>query len=356
MKLRHRGFSLVELSVTLAIVGVVGLLLWRLLPVARDAAQGALPAEQLRQAQSAIEGFVTLNHRLPCPADDASGQENCAGGAAGRTPWRTLGLSRAYGNLRYGVYRSGGGDLAQAQARQTPLLPPGYSATVVNGLDFCVNLKVLARSASGAGLTAAGLDAAYALAHPGVNGAFEGLNVTGFDLPGKAATSNYDDSVAAAGMSELSGRLGCPGVLAMANVAARSAYASYDIHRGAQLFVDYRTFAYATKVANTKFAGANLGIATLGLVSATAKVVSAVAVAANSLGVGIGTVLAAVYGIGGAVAVEVIAGAQLGLAVVGEAKALAQMNASSALANQTAVDLVQAGANAVAIDNKGFNQ
>ena len=133
MKRLNKGFSLVELSVAMVALGIVLLAAmgyWQ-----RSAGQRVAVAQQTVQQQShdALLGFVHANFRLPCPAVDAGGLENCAiaGGFVrhvGMVPWRTLGLPRPEaGRLRYAVYREFAGnapddrDLATARDRMNPL-------------------------------------------------------------------------------------------------------------------------------------------------------------------------------------------------------------------------------------------
>ena len=136
-----RGFSLVELSISLAISSALGIAAWQLLVVNRNAVS-ALPAtEQLLQTSAAIEGFTLNKHRLPCPASDADGRENCAGASIGLLAWRDLGLPQAYSVMRYGAYRTASHDLTQALARYAPNLPSGFVITGINGLDLCTGLR-----------------------------------------------------------------------------------------------------------------------------------------------------------------------------------------------------------------------
>jgi prepilin-type N-terminal cleavage/methylation domain-containing protein len=115
MRAAQRGFTLVEMGVTLAIVGILLTGLIMTLSAQQDASREAETRRFLAQAREALYGFAMANGRLPCPAaaNIASGVANagieraptaagCTGGAAGLTgvlPWATLGLSEtdAYG-------------------------------------------------------------------------------------------------------------------------------------------------------------------------------------------------------------------------------------------------------------------
>ena len=348
---------MVELSVSLAVMGVMGLVAWRMLPLSRDVAQGQPVVLQLAQAQAAVDGFVLRRHRLPCPDTNGDGLENCTPIVSrGQLAWRDLGLNQGFAQLRYGVYRVGSNDLAQALARQMPLLPPPISANVINGLDLCVALRAAVTTPGVvSGLTAGGVDAAYALAHPGPDGQFQGLNVPAFDLPGRALSHDYDDTVVATGLTELSGRLSCPTRLGEANAAARAAFAAFDLDRNAQQFMEFRSFVYQVRITSKNFAAANEALAILDLAIATAGAVTAIAVAANSVGVGAGVVVAAAIPVVASAAALTAASVSLALAITAEAKAKAQSEGSITLRTQAAIALTQAATAAVMVDGRGIN-
>lgn len=128
MKRLQRGFSLVELSVALLALGIVllgAVVLWQLSERQRVSTRQMDTQVQVREA---VIGFVHANFRMPCPALDTLGTENCGAGQVGYVPWRTLGLPRPEaGQLRYGVYRQASTtahedrDLAVLKDRMNPL-------------------------------------------------------------------------------------------------------------------------------------------------------------------------------------------------------------------------------------------
>lgn len=111
MKKNISGFSLVEMSIVLAIIA---LLLGGLLPTLsaqRESQRISETRKQLDEIQQALIGYAIINGRLPCPADPTitTGQTGagverappCTGGnSTGVLPWATLGVNEtdAWGN------------------------------------------------------------------------------------------------------------------------------------------------------------------------------------------------------------------------------------------------------------------
>lgn len=251
----QHGFSLLELSVSIAISAIIGLLVWNFLAVSSSLSGGNAAEQSLLQAQDALEGFAQANFRLPCPATSAGGAEDCSSGAtSGWLPERTLGLS-GINPLHYGVAAG----LMTASNRYTPNLPPvpassdatrnssGYTSPVtntangytspVNGLDLCY--AILKQTT---GISAGGVTSAYVLADAGANHTFDGSDANGFALPGTPLTPTFDDHLLASGRTELFTRLGCPSRLDAADAAARAAYAAYDLARLSIIYHTYRLF------------------------------------------------------------------------------------------------------------------
>src|SRR5688572_15259529 len=103
-RLPSRGFSLVELAVVLAVVGLLlGSLMYTLQAQTEQRAREETQ-RRLEQAREALLGYAVANGRLPCPAsaasagiesDNPSGSNICTNPYDGFLPSVTLGFGPA---------------------------------------------------------------------------------------------------------------------------------------------------------------------------------------------------------------------------------------------------------------------
>lgn len=354
------GFTLLEMTVVLAISALLGLAAWKFLPVLRLFGTNT-PTLALQDAQSALEGFVLREYRLPCPDTTGNGLENCAGDPIGNLPVRTLGISLPH-PLRYGVYRNASAlpdkdaDLATLKDRYIPTLPPGFGVTKTNGLDFCVALRNAATTPS-TNLLAGNVPVAYALADPGINGSYDADNALPgkFSAPNNVKTAAYDDLVVAVGLTELSGRLECPKSFGKVQGAASAAYVAYENERNALMYKKFRDFAYVVRQSNTQLATANVVMTSLDVANATATGITAIAVALATEGASVGTTAGgAVLGILGAAAGLTGAAVQLSSAVSAENTAKNQKNAANTYDTKLLIERGNALSRALDTDKKGL--
>jgi len=97
----HSGFTLIEMSIVLVIVGLLVGGLLAPLSTQKEQERRTENDVLMERAREALIGFAIVNGRLPCPDEDAppDGVENgCAAGVTafdpntGMLPWVTLGL------------------------------------------------------------------------------------------------------------------------------------------------------------------------------------------------------------------------------------------------------------------------
>lgn len=400
---RQGGFSLVELGVALLILGILGILVWRWVVSTRAPMQRTEMLTQLAEAQSAVEGFVLSQHRLPCSAAGTDGNEACGDASAEFLPWRTLGIASRLGQLHYGVNRGGGLDLAPATLAPTvapdlnvdftdmPVLPsdPDHDPPLVasadaqaaagraqaainaavarravaNGLDWCRVVRRFAADTGTAGVLRAGnasdsVPVAYVLVHPGGNGEFDGNNAVGanatwhFDFPGRPQTHDYDDLTLAVGPADLSERVGCVARLGEMQASAQGAYAAYDSARVMQQYWSFRMFDITASESAVQSAKTGVAVASMGLALATAGAVLSIASAANTEGITAPVVIIAAANVATAIAQTVFAAqalkdAQAALVVSNE-----KLKATDAYAVQLYDDFTRALTRAIALDVK----
>jgi len=366
-----RGFSLLELAVVLTIISAVGLLFWQLMPRLRSLpVVVGMTSTSLGRAQTALDGFVLANGRLPCPDTTGGGSENCSvTDTTGWLPVRTLGISLPE-RVRYGVYRDAAGNVDLASPalvdRYAPLLPPGSTSNQVNGLDFCQGLLGLTRAAPTAVLRATlgattvpivyGLAVAGAADADGDGNVFDGTNIVAsqFAASGTPHSASYDDDTLTIGGAELFTRLGCATRIAEANGAARVSFAAYDIDRFAQMFVTFRTFQVEVRQMNEQNAEEGVALATVDLAVAIAAAANAAALAAESAGIGAPLVAAAALAITAATAALTAAVLTLQSAQAKVIVAMQQEAAAKVFQALTAADALAAVSRAQALDTKGL--
>ena len=293
------GFSLVEMSIVLVVIGLIAFFSIKFLSSIGQQTLNQQFKNDLDRADDAIAGFVFANKRLPCPDISGNGVEECAiANKQGFLPIKTLGIESTIqkkrgGSIRYGVYRKANAanlamdvDLAQSKDRYEPLLPPQSPSTPTtpevsaqtNGLDLCLALKTGSTSSADntqINVGTPGINLAYVIADSGTIDAdnngnlFDGANASGvkFEKPHASHLNNYDDNVLAISFNELSGRLNCPKVLSQTNGAARASFAAYDMWLLAKQYKEFRDFnvAYLQSMVQVAEAARDLALAGVAL-------------------------------------------------------------------------------------------
>lgn len=266
---RNGGWSLVELAVVLAVIGALGLVLWRVLPLAPKMAADEIAARDLARAEQALVGYALAHSHLPAPVVE---------GGLSVLPVAQLGLPTRM-KLRYQVQAS---LTASPGNLFIPVLPPevvagGSTLSITpNGLDMCMALKS-ASSASLSGMQ--GVPTAFALMHTGPAGHDQTRNLP-FALPGSADLGTR--KVLAIGPGELASQLACPDRVARTHGAVRAAYAAYDLVRVAEDYKDFRVFAVQVAEMNEK--NAHTGLVFAGFDIAWGVVVEAIAILQTAAG------------------------------------------------------------------------
>ena len=326
----QHGLSLIELSVTLVVLGLVTAVVVDVVPAMRRASVTAETVRNLDDAEVSLTTFAAIHGRLPCADSNGNGFENRDGelcqAVVGRLPFATLGLGAPLINadgfeFKYALYHrpgtlAGDGALGARKERyRSPVVVDGsgddpatlgvlaFSDPGVNQrLDFCQGLR-------------AGIDAsfderylhvnapggnqhvAYVLVDPGVGNMdllqdeFDGLNATAtnllprFEHPGRLPGLNYDDRVIAGYFDQMWEELGCTANMATAGRALPHLQSTAALFE--QLLEDYDEqldIARASAYADQFLAGAGLASAVAAAAHTASIIPTGVSAAMNTFG------------------------------------------------------------------------
>lgn len=103
---KQRGFGMLEAALSMALAGLFVIGIWALTRTTQQQDTAVHNNALLVRGDLALVSWAFQHGRLPCPATDAAGtaQQSCAAGAAGRLPYRDLGLPDAEaGTIQYTV-------------------------------------------------------------------------------------------------------------------------------------------------------------------------------------------------------------------------------------------------------------
>ncbi|MBN1381462.1 MAG: prepilin-type N-terminal cleavage/methylation domain-containing protein [Deltaproteobacteria bacterium] len=200
--IREAGFTLIELTIVLVIIGIIISIMATVLPSLIESGKIKKTRAVLEQVEYAVQGYLTANGRLPFADSDTDGQGD-TGVYFGNLPFRDLGLSSGddvWGNrIKYGVYS----DLT--------------AATTTTLCNVLANAGTAAFDSGKLYITQNGTQThqAYVIVSGGLkdrdgsNGFFDGLNGDDdaqFDDPDQVITTSYDDLMRTASFMILIGR------------------------------------------------------------------------------------------------------------------------------------------------------
>ena len=275
-----QGYSLVESSLVILIIGIIFTLLYQYYPRNLQVQKQLVKSFNTANVDNAILGFSYSHGRLPFPDTNGSGVEN-VGAIRGTIPEITLGLAEKPVNqsnipLVYSIFRKANADskidadLAINKDRLYALLPAGTRVAAltqlnqINTIDFCFALRTAANITSNDPtslyVSKSGYDrnVAYVLVDAGATDAdadgdlLDGFNTGGlrFDVATKPQSPIYDDQVNSKEFSELFGSLACGAVISAALHAHDNVVLAADMMQTS--FVDYSNLLDLTeKLAET---------------------------------------------------------------------------------------------------------
>lgn len=387
------GFTLVEMGVALVVLGLMALAFVVYWQMSEREKTGVAERDLLEVTERAAVGFAHAHFRLPCPASDAAGNEDCSTSRqVGFLPWRTLGVADARaGRLLYGVYRAPNTaepwldmDLAQVKDRLRPAFtlgsPPILPQTPLalnpanaNLLDFCYAATLAstaAANASALGVVDAGAArraVAFTVAAPGRLDAdgdgnpFDGLQSSAsnasptFSAANRPAAQDYDDRVLAVPFNALFAQLHCGQALsAVSHSHVNAATAAAFMERA---LIDYqRQLEIAALLAGAGVASATAGVlsASAGLSSAVAGTANAVAFTIISVGTAAGVMAPAIASVIANTAAVAASAATLALSIAAKVTADDRVRDVVPLVADSADQARLINANARTADNLGF--
>jgi prepilin-type N-terminal cleavage/methylation domain-containing protein len=354
----QRGFTFIELSFVIIVVGIIVSLIAQMVPAMRRSSSTAATVRAVTDTEFALESFAAIHARLPCADTDDDGLENTTPTCAviGKLPFATLGLGGPLVNadgydFKYSFYDHLGtlrtdAELGVTKERYRPsigeAIPAGTPVALYDKafsisnrrLDFCQAMRASLDGAYSDSYlhvqTPSGnkKNVAYVLVDPGVanldlvNDLFDGLNgaataaLPRFDHPNRQQSVIYDDRVTVGYFDLLSEAMGCSPNMATAGRAQPNVETTMALMK--QTMTDYRTqmdIAVDMAYADNFSAGAGLAAATNGTLSSTGALLIEIASAINLAGATAAASVSGAIAIGLNAAALVLAIANLALTV-----------------------------------------